>query len=46
MHASPVELASFEENDGATNSQLVRAELNAITTVDQVDAAAALGAAA
>jgi hypothetical protein len=43
LHASPIEIASFEENDGGTNSQLVRAELNSIATVDQVDAAAALG---
>lgn len=45
LHASPIEVAAFEENDGGTNSQLVRAELNSIVTVDQVDAAAALGAA-
>jgi hypothetical protein len=46
VHASPAEIAAFEENDGATNSQLLRGELSAISTVDQADAGAALGAAA
>jgi hypothetical protein len=45
VHASPLEVAAFEENDGATNSHLIRAEMNAITTVDQLAAGAALGAA-
>jgi hypothetical protein len=39
LHASPVELAAFEENDGATNSMLLRAELNAVAVVDREDAA-------
>jgi hypothetical protein len=44
VHAGPVDIAAFEENAGATNSQLVRGEFNAITTVEQVGAGAALGA--
>jgi hypothetical protein len=43
VHAGPVEIAAFDENDGATNSVLLRAELNAATTVDQEDAGAAIG---
>lgn len=39
LYAGPVEFASFEENDGATNSTLVRAELNAVAVVDREDAA-------
>ena len=38
LHAGPVEFASFEENDGATNSQLYRAELNAVCVVNREDA--------
>ena len=45
VHAKPAEIAAFEENDGASNSQLFRAEMDAMTTVDQAGAAAALGAA-
>ena len=44
VHASPIDVAAFEENAGATNSQLARGEFNAITTVEQVAAGAALGA--
>jgi hypothetical protein len=39
LHAGPVEFASFEENDGASNSQLFRAELNAVAVVDREDVA-------
>ena len=35
LHAGPLEFASFEENDGATNSMLFRAELNAVAVVDR-----------
>jgi hypothetical protein len=38
LHAGPIEFASFEENDGATNSQLFRAELNAVAVVDRAAA--------
>lgn len=46
VHASPINVAAFEEEAGATNSQLVRGELNAITTVEQPTAGVALGASA
>ena len=42
LYAGPVEFASFEENDGETNSMLLRAELNAIVIVDRDDAAASV----
>jgi hypothetical protein len=45
LHAGPVELTSFEENFGGTNSVLVRGELNAQASIDQASAAVALGAA-
>ncbi len=44
VHASPIELQAFEENAGKSNTTLLRAELNAETTIDQASAAAALGA--
>lgn len=39
LYASPIEVASFEENDGATNSTLMRAELNAVAVIDREAAA-------
>jgi hypothetical protein len=44
VYASGVDIAAFEENAGATNTQLARGEFHAITTVEQVGAGAALGA--
>jgi len=38
LYAGPVEFASFEENDGSTNSRLFRAELNAVAVIDRADA--------
>ena len=38
LHAGPVKFSSHEENDGASNSQLFRAELNAVAVVDREDA--------
>jgi hypothetical protein len=38
LYSGPVEFASFEENDGATNSMLFRAELNAVAVIDREDA--------
>ena len=46
VHASPISVGSFEENDGATNSQLCRGEFNAMRTVESPTAGVALGASA
>ena len=35
LHAGPLEFSSHEENAGKTNSQLFRAELNAVAVVDR-----------
>lgn len=35
LYTSPIEVSSDEENDGKSNSQLVRAELNAVAIVDR-----------
>ena len=39
LHAGPIEFSSHEENSGKTNSQLFRAELNAVAVIDREDAA-------
>jgi hypothetical protein len=38
LHAKPAQFSAFEENDGATNSRLFRAELDAVAVVDREDA--------
>lgn len=44
MYASPVSLATFEENAGKTNSSLVRMELHAVFGVERQDAAVRIAA--
>ncbi|HEX2125959.1 MAG TPA: hypothetical protein VHF45_05300 [Thermoleophilaceae bacterium] len=45
LYVSPISLARFEENDGATNSSLVRLEGNALYGVERADAATRIAAA-
>ena len=42
LYASPVGLQRFEENDGSTNTSLVRLELHALFGVERADAAVSL----
>jgi phage head maturation protease len=44
VHASPARLARFEENDGKTNTSLVRLELHAACGVERRDAAVRIAA--
>jgi hypothetical protein len=44
LYASPVSLATFEENAGKTNSSLVRMELHAVFGVERQDAAIRIAA--
>ena len=44
LYASAVALARFEENDGATNSSLVRLECNAVFATERVEAAVRIAA--
>jgi hypothetical protein len=45
MYASPVSLQTFEENDGSTNTSLVRLELHAAFGTERQDAAVRIAAA-
>lgn len=45
LYASPVSLATFEENSGATNTSLMRMEGHASFGVERVDAAVRIAAA-
>jgi hypothetical protein len=44
LYAAPVSLARFEENDGKTNTSLIRLEGNAVVGVERPDAAVRLAA--
>jgi phage head maturation protease len=44
LHPSPVSLRTFEENDGATNTSLVRMELHALFAVQRASAAVRIAA--
>jgi hypothetical protein len=44
LYASPVSLATFEENAGSTNSSLVRMELHAVFGVERQNAAIRIAA--
>jgi hypothetical protein len=44
MYPSPVSLRTFEENDGATNTSLVRLELHAVFAVERLAAAVRIAA--
>jgi HK97 family phage prohead protease len=44
MYASPISLANFEENNGSTNSTLIRMEGHAAFGVERVDAAIRIAA--
>lgn len=45
LYASPVSVAVFEENDGSTNTSLVRIESHAAAAVERLDAAVRIGTA-
>jgi HK97 family phage prohead protease len=45
MYPSPVSLRTFEENDGATNTSLIRMELHALVNAERLNAAVRIAAA-
>jgi HK97 family phage prohead protease len=44
LYAAPVSLARFEENDGATNTSLIRLETHGVVGVERADAAVRIAA--
>lgn len=45
LYPSPVSLRTFEENDGATNTSLIRLELHALVNAERLNAAVRIAAA-